>query len=349
MTRIERRRGELSDHRVTSDEQAAAEGEVIARIDLAALTSNNVTYAVHGGPPFHYWNFFPAADEAWCVVPVWGYGTVVESRNADVPAGRCFYGYWPSASHVKLVPGAVKGGGFSDAAAHRQGLAPVYNAYRPADAVDPALAPLVALFQPLFGTAFVLDQLLGDLPRGTTVVLTSASAKTALGTAWNLKQRGTLTVVGLTSDANRAFVERTGLHDRVLGYDGIDALDPAAPAVLVDFAGNGAVTAALHGHLTGLLASHIVGDTHWSAPPASTLPGPAPALFFAPAVWEARAKAIGPAQFEAEQAAALDAFLADARRWLVLEEVRGPDGHAAAFDALLRGRASADRGTIWRP
>jgi len=347
--RIERRRDSLGQWRVLDETLSAAEGEIIARVDLAALTANNVTYAVHGGAPLFYWRFFPASDDAWGVVPVWGYGTVVESRNPEIVVGSRFYGYWPSASHLKLKPGSVKAGGFSDMAEHRQGLAPVYNAYRPVGAVTREAEPLVALFQPLFGTAFVLDHVLGSAAGDATIILTSASSKTALGTAFNLGRRPGVKVVGLTSVANRDFVVSTGYYTEVLTYDEIARLDQDSPCVLVDFAGNGPLKAKLHRHLKGLRASHIVGDTHWDTSGQADLPGPQPVLFFAPSAWEARAKEIGPAAFDSELSAALQSFLRTVPAWLKVSDYAGPEGHAQAFDDLLQGRAPANRGAIWRP
>lgn len=347
---IERSRENLSNWRSVELDLQPGDGDVIARIELAALTSNNVTYAVHGGAPLFYWNFFPATEADWGVVPVWGYATIVASRAAHVAVGSRFYGYWPSASHVRLQPGPAKAGGFADMAAHRQGLAPVYNSYRPADAVnDPAVQALNALFQPLYGTGFVLaHSLSADVAAGRTILLTSASSKTALATAFNLKSAGAAPV-GLTSAGNRAFVEQTGFYDHVLTYDEVESLDRAVPAVLVDFAGNGALKASIHAHLTNLTASHIVGDTAWDAPAAAQLAGPQPALFFAPTAWEARAREIGPAAFEAELAQSLSAFLESTPGWLRVEAVTGAQGHADVFGKLLANRAGPDTGFVWKP
>jgi hypothetical protein len=347
---IERSRKDLGDWRAVPLDLAPGDGEVVARVDLAALTSNNVTYAVHGGPPLFYWNFFPASDSAWGVVPVWGYATVTASRAPHVAEGSRLYGYWPSATHLRLQPGPSKAGGFSDMAPHRQGLAAVYNSYRPADDVaNPGTQALNALFQPLYGTGFVLaHSLAGDVAARRQIILTSASSKTALSTAFNLSRAGARPI-GLTSAGNRGFVERTGFYDRVLTYDAVDQLDGAAPAVLVDFAGNGALKARLHTHLTGLSASHIVGDTDWNSPAGAELAGPQPALFFAPSAWEARAREIGPAAFDAELSQSLSAFLETTPRWLTVETVAGPDGYAQAFGNLLANKAPANLGLVWKP
>ncbi len=346
---IEVSRSDLADHHQIPLDLAAAEDEIIARVDLAALTSNNITYAVHGGAPLHYWNFFPASAPDRGIVPVWGYGTVIHSRAAGVDEGLRLFGYWPSATHLKLRPGPVKAGGFSDIADHRQSLAPVYNSYRPTPHVPGQAEPLVALFQPLYGTGFVLaHSLAADVAAGRQILLTSASSKTALATAWNLKRAGHGTI-GLTSAANRAFVERTGFYGRVLAYDELESLDAAAPAVLVDFSGNARLKARLHRHLKGLSASHIVGDTNWNETADEPLEGPQPALFFAPAHWEARARQIGPQAFDAELAQSMADFLATTPGWLHVESSSGPAGYADSFNRLLANKVRPDQGLIWRP
>ena len=346
---IEVSRSDLANQRQVAIDLAAAEGELIARVDLAALTSNNITYAVHGGAPLHYWNFFPASEPDRGIVPVWGYGTVIQSRAAGIAEGLRLFGYWPSATHLRLRPGPVKAGGFSDLADHRQALAPVYNSYRPTPNVPAQAEPLVALFQPLYGTGFVLAHSLApDLAAGRQILLTSASSKTALATAWNLKQAGHAPI-GLTSEANRGFVEQTGFYSQVLAYDAIESLDPATPSVLVDFSGNARLKARLHRQLKGLSASHIVGDTNWNQTADEPLEGPQPALFFAPTHWEARARQIGPQAFDAELAQSMADFLATTPAWLHVESSSGPSGYTEGFNRLLANKVPPSTGLIWRP
>lgn len=348
--RIERNRSRLDESRIVELDISPDEGEIIAHVELAALTANNVTYAVMGGPPFHYWNFFPASDDAWGVVPLWGYATVSESRHPDIAVGARFFGYWPSASLLKLKPGPLKAGGFADMAAHRQGMAPVYNNYRPAGGAPLEVDELTALFQPLYGTGFVLAHTLqADADVGRHIILTSASSKTALATAWNLSEAGH-PPIGLTSAKNRELAETTGYYRAVLSYEQLGELDAGAASVLVDFAGNGALMAKLHTHLKALVASHVVGATHWhAAQPPAQLPGPQPQMFFAPTHWEERAKAIGPAAFEAELATSLQAFVATTRNWLALKQLSGADAYLGAFADLMAGSANPREGLIWRP
>jgi hypothetical protein len=91
-----------------------------------------------------------------------------------------------------------------------------------------------------------------------------------------------------------------------------------------------------------------VGDTHWSTGPAHDLPGPKPALFFAPAAWGARAQEIGAAAFEADLARASTAFLNSARSWLHVKEHSGADGFDLAFGALVEGSADPAEGQVVR-
>jgi hypothetical protein len=347
--RIETAKSALTRHETIAETLEPAAGEVIARLDRAAITANNVTYAVHHGPPLHYGRFFPAASPDTIIVPLWGFGTVTASRAEGVAEGSRFYGYWPSASHVRLLPSAVKRGGFADTAAHRQGLADVYNSYTPATdlAPSPADEPFSALFRPLFGTAFALDDELAGGP-AATLILTSASSKTALGTAFLLRQRPGLAVIGLTSAANEAFTRATGCYDRVLPYDALETLDPAVPCVLVDFSGNGPLKARLHGHLAGLVASHNIGDTHWAEPHAESLPGPTPSWFFAPTTIADMVARDGVQTFQANLAAGFDHFRR-AASWLRVQEVTGPDGYASAFDPLVTSGGDPAVGMIWRP
>lgn len=346
---IERRRDRLDESRIVPLDLSPGDGEIIAHIDLAALTANNLTYAVHGGAPLHYWNFFPASDAAFGIVPVWGFGTVSESRHPDIAVGARFYGYWPSSTHLLLQPGPLKHSGFSDMAPHRQGLAPVYNAYRAAAGSPIERDELTALFQPLYGTGHVLAQALhADVEAGRHVIITAASSKTALATAWNLAQAGH-PAIGVTSARNKAFTQMTGYYRVVLSYEEIAELDAGAASVLVDFSGNGDLLTRLHAHLNALVASHIVGDTDWKAAAPAHLSGPPPQLFFAPTHWEEQARKMGPAAFEARLAASLAEFVDTTGTWLKVEQLLGVDAYLQAFTALMDGTANPQQGMIWRP
>jgi NADPH:quinone reductase-like Zn-dependent oxidoreductase len=343
MIEIQVPRGAIGEGQAVTREVALAHGEALLEIELFSMTANNVTYAVHG-VDFQYWNFWPA-PEGLGVVPVWGFARVIECRVDGIEAGQRFYGYWPMASHAVVRPGKVSARGFDDVSEHRAKLAVVYNRYVPA---DPAMGSeaVQALFRPLFTTAFALEAMLLDGPK--TLVLASASSKTALGLAALAHARGAR-VIGLTSAANAEFCEATGYFDLVLNYDETAALaKEAGPVALVDMAGNGVVRAAVHRALGDrLVASHVVGDTHWDVLAADLLPGPQPQFFFAPTVIAQRVLEWGPAGFEVRLAAAW-ALFSGTLGWLQVCEVTGAEAVLPAWAALVSGKIDPRQGIVAR-
>lgn len=326
-----------------------AEGEALFRVESFALTANNVTYAV-AGDQIGYWKFFPKPD-GWGCIPAWGYGVVEASANPDFKVGERFYGYWPMGSHLLAAPRRSRTG-FVDAAVHRAELPPTYNQYVEAPADAPHQDER-ALLNPLFMTSFLIDDMLADNGDwgASTVLLSSASSRTALGLAWLLKRSGRVRVAGLTSPRNKAFVESLGVYDEVVLYGDIQTAPIETPVVFVDFAGDPGVRAAVHGRFgDGLAYSCLVGLTHWEAGRGGgPLPGPEPVFFFAPDRVVKRRQDWGPGGLEERYGKAWDAFVADTPRWLTLERHSGSDGVRAAFLDVLDGKSGPDRGMIVRP
>jgi hypothetical protein len=137
----------------------------------------------------------------------------------------------------------------------------------------------------------------------------------------------------------------------VRAYEDIGALDLAAPAAYVDFAGRGTVTAGVHAALgEALVVSLGVGITHWDAMTAPRPPvtGPAPVFFFAPDRIRQRMKDWGPAELEARFQADLEAFVA-ASPWLSLRRHTGPEALQALYADVVAGKVRPDEGHIVRP
>ena len=232
-----------------------APGEVRFDIDFVALTSNNVTYAV-AGDLLDYWGFFPVSLP-WGHVPAMGYGTVIESANGGVEEGARHFGFFPMADqHIVLANGTDAG--LFDIGAHRAPHAPAYRQFADV-AKDPSWDPdreaHVALLRGLFLTSWLAEDLLFDNDNfgADVTIITSASSKTSIAMGWSVQQRGGVSV-GLTSEGNRAFVERLGCYTEVVTYDEIGELDADRRSVVVDMAGNGAVLADVHNHFGGTLA-----------------------------------------------------------------------------------------------
>lgn len=336
-----------------SGDTTLATGQALVRVDRFAFTANNITYGAVGDM-IGYWSFFPA-KEGWGRIPVWGFADVVRSRHDGLPPAERIYGYFPMSTHLVVQPGHVSTGSFIDAAPHRAALPPIYNQYTRV-AAEPgynrAHEAHMALFRPLFTTSFLLDDFLRESAffDARSVVLSSASSKTALGLAFLLKHAGgkRCEVVGLTSPTNKAFVERTGYYDRAVTYDDVPSLAGETPVVFVDFAGNAAVVSAVH-HALGdsLKYSCSVGVTHWEQMAmGAAVPGPAPILFFAPEHAQRRIGDWGAAGLHARVSETMSRFLESAAGWLRIVEGRGQAAVESTYRAAIDGRMNPSEGHI---
>lgn len=354
---IEAKRGQPSDLTVVERPvpEALEPGQVLARIDAFALTANNVTYALFG-EIMGYWNFFPAASPDCAVPPVWGFATVTQSTHSDVKKGTQLYGFWPFAQHVVMEPDKVTPTGFTDGAAHRQPLHGFYNlisfvAKDPFCQGDTALVPAL---KPLFATAWLLEDFHAGqhFHNAEQLVFTSASSKTALGTAFCVKAGGRYAgqLVGVTSARNVGFVKATGLYDRVVTYDDVGSLLKTTASV-IDFAGNADVLSAVHHHFGEMLGySCQVGKTHAGAPAdAGPLPGPKPTLFFAPDHARDAMERLGPAAFQAALVERWQDYLARAKSWFDLNQINGLDAGKVIFANLIEGNVKGSSAYIVSP
>lgn len=363
-------RADLRRTRLGDDPDASrplADGEARFAVEHFAITANNITYAAFG-EAMQYWRFFPAADAALGSLPVWGYARVAESRCEGLATGERFWGFWPAGSHLVVQPARVDAHGFTDGAAHRAELAVIYNRYRRAGAAgDDAGEGLEAVLRPLFATSFLIDDFLaGNAFFGASqVLLSSASSKTAYGTAFCLgalrpRDAGVRpAVIGLTAPGRVAFTAGLAGYDRVLGYDDWAAsVDAGQAAIYVDFSGDAGLRRAVHEHFGDrLMHSASIGGTHWEAlGHGRGLPGPKPTLFFAPAQWKARSApppaGLGAAEFQRRLDAAWAAFtgrvLAAGDTALRLRWDTGGEAARTAYHALLDGHADAAVGQMIR-
>ena len=343
------RRDDLRETRIAeSQPPRLADGQALLSVDAFGMTANNVTYAVFGDA-MSYWDFFPAED-GWGRVPVWGFADVAESNVEGLDPGMRVFGYLPPSTDLLVAPEQVDERGFLDSSAHRAPLPKVYNRYLRTGAdpfYDARYEEQDMLLRPLFLTSFLLDDELGDggLEGASTVVLSSASAKTTIGTAFLLARREGVGVVGLTSPGNVDFVERLGVYERVVPYGELESLE-AVPTAFVDVAGDPEVRAAVHRRLADrLTASIAVGATHWQrfrsgvadVTAASELPGPAPRLFFAPDRVTKRGRDWGPDGVVQRAADASKPFVEWVAGWLELIRGEGIEAAERAYLEVLGG------------
>jgi hypothetical protein len=179
------------------------------------------------------------------------------------------------------------------------------------------------------------------------VLISSASSKTSIALAFQVKQGGRARTIGLTSARNAGFVRGLGSYDEVVLYDDVASL-VRAPAVFVDMAGDGAVTAAVHRHLGGdLRYDCAIGATHWSAERgAADLPGPKPEFFFAPGQAGKRLEEWGPERFSRTVTAAWTRFCDASDAWLHVVRSSGREAVERVYQDTVAGRTHPAEGQI---
>ena len=334
------------------DADALPDEALLVKVDRFAFTANNITYAALGDI-LKYWQLFPAPN-GFGIIPVWGFGDVIASKHPSIEVGERLFGYFPMATHLVIEASSVSERGLRDAAPHRQGVSPVYNAYtRVKDNGDfeGLNGDHQALLRPLFMLSFLVDDFLRDNEffGARRVLLSSASSKTAFGLAHLLYTHPhPVHVVGLTSAANADYVRSLGCYHEVVLYDHIEELPADSPVAYVDMAGNSALRARLHNHFRDAMKySGQVGLTHRSfSPDEPELPGAKPAWFFAPDQIQKRATEWGPGGVEQRFRVAWSTFAPTLPKRLTVVEDRGPEAVKRVYLDTHDGRIPPTQGHI---
>lgn len=291
---------------VTSDSPTLDKGEVRLRLKAYSLTANNVSYAL-AGDSLGYWRFFPSQDDRWGCVPVMGVAEVSESNVSELAVGTLVWGWFPMTDELIVEPGRVTRYGFTDVNPKRGDNAAIYRRYEFFE--DDDLIHYRMSLKGLFTTSWLFAQTL-QLERYSDtkqVVLTSASSKTALALAHELKTQD-VHAVGLTSASNKSFVIETQLYGEVLSYDEARALSKT-PTVIVDFAGDSGLLDVISELLSdNLIHCGLIGATK-NLPKKGGILAERRKFFFAPHAAEELAEA---GLFDPS---AVDRSLVDFSRW----------------------------------
>jgi hypothetical protein len=321
---------------------------LLIKVERFAFTANNITYAVMGDE-LKYWQIFPA-PQGFGNIPVWGFGEIIASKHPGIAVGERLFGYFPMATHLVIEATDVSKRALRDGAEHRKQVSPVYNYYSRVTG-DPAFAghrgDVQALLRPLFMLSFLVDNFLAENDDfgARSVLLSSASSKTAFGLAHLLHSRGRK-VIGLTSAGNTGFVGSLPCYDAVVTYDRVTSMPTDAPVAFVDMAGSSALRAELHHHFRDLMTCSVrVGLTHRATDAdEGDLPGAKPRWFFAPDHVRKRAKDWGPGGIDQRLGAAWSGFAPLPEKFLTVVESRGADAVRRVYLDTLEGRIPPEQG-----
>ncbi|MER7048092.1 DUF2855 family protein [Streptomyces jumonjinensis] len=339
-------------------------GQIRLAVENFAVTAISATYMRLGDSELPFWDAFPG-PEGYGRVPAWGHARVEESNHPGIAVGDRCYGLLPMATHVTLTVDPTERG-FTETSPAREFLHPWYRTYLrtgEADLADDHATLLRPLFSASFNVAHCLTHRTDAPPAGEflvrrdgpaprSVLITSASSKTAIGLAGLLAPRRDLTVTGVTSARNTAFVRSLGLYDTVVAYDDLTPARIEAPTVLVDFTGVAdrlfEVAAYAADSLTQIL---LVGYTHPGAQidPPPELIDPMPEIFFTPPEEDQLIAAEGEQNYLTRYTAAERRFIREAASWLSVRRAKGPEALLDAVDRLLTGGLPVDTGTVVSP
>ena len=350
---LEVRKDNWGDTRIQEDaiEDTLAENEVLFRVDRAALTANNITYA-STGDVLGYWGFFPT-EEGWGRIPAMGWAEVIASAHDDIAVGERVWGWFPYSTHLKVVAGNVSAASFSDVSGHRASYAPVYSSFDRANAnpiYEASREDQDSLLRGLFMTSWLVEDFItiNENFGAEACLVTSASSKTSIALGFCLKKRGDLKSIGITSAGNVSFCESLGCYDAVYSYDDLQSLDASQPVVLVDMAGSANVISELHHHYgDNMKHSCRIGATHYDeGGSVDGLPGAKPEFFFAPAHVQSRSEEIGAKQLMIGMGTAFTGFRVFSDDWLRVVRNNGPDAALSTYQSVLTGRADPSSGQI---
>jgi len=346
----------LTSRIVETEKPSINKGEVLVKVDRYAFTANNITYAAMGDS-LRYWEFFkPQGDtpKNWGVIPVWGFGDVIESETGELPVGERLFGYFPPAHYLVMTPSKVSNSSFIESSAHRSSLPVGYNLYRRVNnepSYNRSTDNERMLLFVLHLTSFCLHDLLSsnNWYDAEQLVVISASSKTSLGLAYGLEADTTAPeTVGLTSAHNSGLIDSLGIYNRVYDYDDIEKVDANKATVIVDMSGDSQVLSRLHRHLgDNMRFCSNVGFTHWDEPQsAEGIISERSQMFFAPTHVQKRIKDWGNAEFEQRSMQFIMHSCAKSREWMQFNELDGLDGLAKIYKDIVNGKVAPDQGLI---
>ena len=359
MKQFQTLKSDLTQSRIIDFDSAhIGDGEIAVKIESYAFTANNVTYGV-AGDTIGYWKFFPAQNDKWGCIPMWGFAEIIHSNHETLNIGERIFGYFPAAESLILSPIKVSDQNFSDGTEHRKDLPPVYNNYLRLAGdqnYDASMDAVRALLFPLHITAFCLcDSLAEDSYLGASqVIIISASSKTAIGLAQGLADvEDAPKIIGLTSAGNAAFVESLGCYDEVISYDDLSNLNYSAESVMVDMAGNREILGTLHGELgDNMLKCLTVGMTHWdNETTAEDALGQAmlrdrTEFFFAPAHIQKRIGDWGHEGYAKKTNLFMNARGLQSKNWMQVKEISGLENFTSTYEDVVAGNINPNEGII---
>eukprot|EP00931_Biecheleriopsis_adriatica_P106107 TRINITY_DN8061_c1_g1_i1.p1 TRINITY_DN8061_c1_g1~~TRINITY_DN8061_c1_g1_i1.p1 ORF type:complete len:481 (-),score=111.08 TRINITY_DN8061_c1_g1_i1:17-1459(-) len=247
------------------------QGEVLMCVEKFALSQMALGYLLKGFTRTFgaYHNFYKFPEDGLYRSACWGYGRVMESTHPKVAVGTRLYGLMPPARYqVMPVGGIVPPGKNGEPALVELAMEDVpFNLRRfqemqvVSDGAEPQLEDWIIATKEIYTMAYYMDeQLLVDTGMINSVIISCASAKTALALAYCLRMREMRYVVGLTSKEHLEFVRSTELYHEVYSYEDVASLPNNHTVVYMDFKCDGELRQQITSRMgTNLMYNMVIG------------------------------------------------------------------------------------------
>ena len=247
--------------------------------------------------------------------------------------------------------------GFYDGSEHRATLTSAYNQYMRCSndaAYVRADENYQLIVRPLFITSFMGADFLQDnnFFGAEQVLVSSASSKTAYGTAFCLHGKYDVKLLGLTSGRNREFVEGLGCYDETVTYDALESLAQDWPTLYLDFSGDEALRSKVHHHFGSSLTYDCFAGSAQNTDflRKLDLPGPEPKFYFAPVQIKKRNADWGHdvvnQRFNDAQLRFIRRISDPENSWMRVEETHGFTAAQQLIDDLHAGRTAPFNGYV---
>ncbi|KAH8822662.1 hypothetical protein DL96DRAFT_1745899 [Flagelloscypha sp. PMI_526] len=368
---------------------------LVIHVDRFGFSANNITYQALGeNPHFRYFDFHAAPEDTSAAIspkthglfPVWGFGTVVKSTHNKIQSGERVYGYFAPVKYlvVSISEADVNTHAFYVPRPHLPADRRPYNQIIRCS-TDPQYSPtaededLTMLYRPLFWTSYWFeDWVFSTNYRGAdTVLLSSASSKTAFCAAYLVKKRrgngqlpSSVQIVGLTSKRNVEFTKKLGLYDVVLEYDGFESTaalkkgkskiyyadvagsDELNRRIFAHFSATGQLVAAIQLGMTNLSPQSSAGSTNqWTTNNFSSTSSPAAVTkmeqFFMVEWLNIRKNQLKPGEIFQRQLDAWRALMKDGRDWVTIQRVYGAERVKSLYQDVAQNGLGPDKGFVW--
>ncbi|CAK9025715.1 unnamed protein product [Durusdinium trenchii] len=331
------------------------QGEVLLKVEKFAFSHMALGYLMKGFTRTFsaYHNFYKASEENLYRSACWGFATVMESTHDKVAVGTRLYGLLPAARYqVQTVGDTIPGKKDEPSCVELAMEGVPFNLRRfqemevVSDCMEPHLEDWIICTKEIYTMAYYMDeQLLVDTGMINCVIISCASAKTALALAFCLRMRDMRYVFGLTSKDHLDFARSTDLFHEVFSYDNVASLPNNHTVVYMDFKCDGELRQQITLRMgTNLMYNMVVGPAVFQKKMKDQLfEKRAREVLFDESSWRERRRLVAEVTKTGRNEKlkySYQAFIERMKKIITVKHINGVDGFVEMYDALYSNASS---------